>query len=58
MGKLANEVRTRVEASINARREELAAELMEKRMAADACDVTLPGRRFLTWYTASYQSDS
>ncbi len=46
MGKLANEVRTRVEASINARREELAAELMEKRMAADACDVTLPGRRF------------
>ena len=45
MGKLANEVRTRVEASINARREELTAELMERKMAADACDVTLPGRR-------------
>ena len=45
MGKLANTVRGNVEAALKARKEELGRELMERRMAADACDVTLPGRR-------------
>ncbi len=45
MGKLANTVRGNVEAALKARKEELGHELMERRMAADACDVTLPGRR-------------
>lgn len=44
MGQLANTVRGNVEAALAARRDELSAELMERRMAADACDVTLPGR--------------
>ncbi len=44
MGQLANTVRGNVEAALAARREELSAELMERKMAADACDVTLPGR--------------
>ncbi|WP_130812951.1 phenylalanine--tRNA ligase subunit alpha [Olsenella sp. Marseille-P4559] len=44
MGQMANAVRSKVEAGIAARREELAQELMERRMAADAVDVTLPGR--------------
>ncbi len=44
MGQMANAVRSKVEAGIAARREELANELMERRMAADAVDVTLPGR--------------
>lgn len=44
MGQLANTVRGNVEAALAARRDELSAELMESRMAADACDVTLPGR--------------
>ena len=45
MGQLANTVRGNVDAAIKARREELGRELMERKMAADACDVTLPGRR-------------
>ena len=45
MGQMANAVRGRVEAALAARREELGRQLMEERMAADACDVTLPGRR-------------
>ena len=45
MGQLANTVRANVDAALKARRETLAAELMERKMAADACDVTLPGRR-------------
>ena len=45
MGQLANTVRGNVEAALKARKEELGHELMERRMAADACDVTLPGRR-------------
>ena len=45
MGQLANTVRGNVEAALKARREELGRELMERKMAADACDVTLPGRR-------------
>ena len=44
MGQMANTVRAKVEAGITARREELATELLERRMAADAVDVTLPGR--------------
>ena len=44
MGQMANTVRAKVEAGITARREELANELLERRMAADAVDVTLPGR--------------
>ena len=45
MGQLANTVRGNVDAAIKARREELSAELLERKMAADAVDVTLPGRR-------------
>ena len=45
MGALANTVRSRVEEALKARRESLGRELMEARMAADAVDVTLPGRR-------------
>ena len=44
MGQMANTVRAKVEAGLAARREELANELLERRMAADAVDVTLPGR--------------
>ena len=43
-GRLANEVRDRVEASIEARRAELAHLEMEMRIAEDSIDVTLPGR--------------
>ena len=45
MGQLANTVRANVDAALKARREELSAALLEQRMAADAVDVTLPGRR-------------
>lgn len=45
MGQLANTVRATVEAALKARREELSAALLEQKMAADAVDVTLPGRR-------------
>ena len=45
MGQLVNTVRANVEAALKARREALSAELLERKMAADACDVTLPGRR-------------
>lgn len=45
MGQLANTVRATVDDALKARKEELGRELMERRMAADACDVTLPGRR-------------
>ena len=44
MGQLANTVRGNVEAALKARKEELGRELMEQRMAADAVDITLPGR--------------
>lgn len=45
MGQLANTVRGNVDAAIKARRVELERETMERRMAADACDITLPGRQ-------------
>lgn len=45
MGQLANTVRATVDAALKARREELFAALLEQKMAADAVDVTLPGRR-------------
>lgn len=45
MGRLANTVRDSVEAALAGRKEELARERMEAQMAADACDITLPGRR-------------
>ena len=45
VGKLANEVRGRVEAALEARKAELAALELEAKIAADAVDVTLPGRR-------------
>jgi phenylalanyl-tRNA synthetase alpha chain len=45
MGKMANEVRGRVEAALEARKAELAHAAMEARIAADIVDVTLPGRR-------------
>ena len=45
VGKLANEVRAAVEGALAARREELADSELRQRMAAEAVDVTLPGRR-------------
>lgn len=45
VGKLANEVRTAVEQALAARKEELASLELEHRMAAEAVDITLPGRR-------------
>ena len=45
VGKLANEVRSRVEAALDARKAELSKVAMEARIAADAVDVTLPGRK-------------
>ena len=45
MGQLANTVRATVDAALKARREELSAALLEQKMASDAVDVTLPGRR-------------
>ncbi|MBE6478906.1 MAG: phenylalanine--tRNA ligase subunit alpha [Olsenella sp.] len=44
VGKLANEVRARVEAELEARKAELSAIAMQARFAKDAVDVTLPGR--------------
>ncbi len=44
MGQLANTVRATVDAALKARKEELSAVLLEQKMAADAVDVTLPGR--------------
>ena len=44
VGKLANEVRDRFEAALEARKATLAAAELEARMAAEAVDVTLPGR--------------
>jgi phenylalanyl-tRNA synthetase alpha chain len=44
VGKLANEVRAQVEAALAARKEQLEALELDKRMASEAVDVTLPGR--------------
>ena len=44
VGKLANEVRAAFEAALEQRKEALAAAELESRMAAEAVDVTLPGR--------------
>ncbi len=44
VGKLANEVRNRVEAALEQRRHELEHAALEARIAADSVDVTLPGR--------------
>ena len=44
VGKLANEVRDRFEVALEARKATLAAAELEARMAAEAVDVTLPGR--------------
>ena len=44
VGKLANEVRARVEADLERRRHELEHAALEARIAADSVDVTLPGR--------------
>lgn len=44
MGQLANTVRANVEAAIKRRQAELGKELLAERMAAEAVDVTLPGR--------------
>ncbi|MGV8083082.1 MAG: phenylalanine--tRNA ligase subunit alpha [Coriobacteriia bacterium] len=43
-GKTANEVRATVEAALEARRAELSAAELERRISAEAIDVTLPGR--------------
>ncbi|MGI6756011.1 MAG: phenylalanine--tRNA ligase subunit alpha [Atopobiaceae bacterium] len=45
MGQLANTVRANVETAIKARKAQLEKEALERRIAADAVDVTLPGRR-------------
>lgn len=45
VGKLANEVRAAVEAALEERRGLLAQKELDSRMAAQAVDVTLPGRR-------------
>ncbi len=44
VGKLVNDVRVAVESALEARRADLAAAELAARMAADAVDVTLPGR--------------
>jgi phenylalanyl-tRNA synthetase alpha chain len=44
VGKVANEVRVTIEEAIEARKATLSAEALEARMAAEAVDVTLPGR--------------
>lgn len=44
-GKVSNEVRVAVEAAIAAKRDELASAALAVRIAAEAVDVTLPGRR-------------
>ena len=44
VGKLANEVRAHVEATLEARKAELERAALEARIAADSVDVTLPGR--------------
>ncbi|MEE1159965.1 MAG: phenylalanine--tRNA ligase subunit alpha [Atopobiaceae bacterium] len=45
MGKLANTVRANVDAAIQQRQMDLEKKALEKRMQAEAADVTLPGRR-------------
>jgi phenylalanyl-tRNA synthetase alpha chain len=45
VGKRANDVRSALERALEARREELASVAEERLLAADAVDVTLPGRR-------------
>ena len=45
MGKLANAVRANVDAAIKERKVQLAKEALERRIASEAVDVTLPGRR-------------
>ncbi|MDI6900125.1 MAG: phenylalanine--tRNA ligase subunit alpha [Anaerosomatales bacterium] len=45
VGKVSNEVRVAVEDALSARRETLRSARMEARIAAEAVDVTLPGRR-------------
>ena len=44
VGKLANEVRAAVEEALASRKQDLSASELEAKMAADAVDVTLPGR--------------
>ena len=44
MGQLANTVRANVEAAIKQRKIELGKAALQKKMAAEAADVTLPGR--------------
>lgn len=45
MGQLANTVRAGVEAQLKARKDVLSQQAMERRLAADAVDITLPGRQ-------------
>lgn len=46
MGQLANGVRAEVEAQLERRKAELEAAALEKRLAAEAIDVTVPGKEF------------
>ena len=45
MGQLANQVRAEVENALNQRKEELSALLLERKLASEALDVTIPGKR-------------
>ena len=45
IGALANEIRSSLEAALDAKKAQLAAALEEKRLAAEAVDVTMPGTR-------------
>jgi phenylalanyl-tRNA synthetase alpha chain len=45
VGKTANEVRMVLEAALDERRAELSASALDERVAAEAVDITLPGRR-------------
>ncbi len=45
MGQLANEVRAALESTLEERKAVLSAEMLEKRLADEALDVTIPGRK-------------
>ena len=44
MGQMANQLRSDIEAAIEARREELGQAMLQKKLELEAVDVTLPGK--------------
>lgn len=50
MGQLANEIRSKLEASISEKTEQLKKERMEKKLIEEKIDVTMPGKRFELGY--------